>query len=171
MKCANQDKIGNILWNKGLNKYNDERLLDISKKSSEQMHREYANGTRDKNKIVEKANEARRKKGLDKFKTNPSMHVSKRGYLMIYVPGRGNVKYHHYIWEQKYGKLPKGMHLHHIDGNRLNNKIENLQLLTPSEHCKLHFKHTQQYLKKNWNRAKTAKRNSKGRFKPNNPTD
>lgn len=31
-------------------------------------------------------------------------------------------------------------HIHHLDGNRLNNKLDNLVYLTPSEHFKLHKK-------------------------------
>jgi hypothetical protein len=32
----------------------------------------------------------------------------------------------------------KGMDVHHIDGNRYNNKPENLKLLSPEEHAKIH---------------------------------
>ena len=35
-------------------------------------------------------------------------------------------------------KLKHGEEIHHIDGNKLNNSIENLQLLTTAEHRKLH---------------------------------
>ena len=40
-------------------------------------------------------------------------------------------------------KIPKGMVLHHIDGDKLNNNISNLQLMTNSEHIKLHDKERQ----------------------------
>jgi recombination protein RecA len=35
--------------------------------------------------------------------------------------------------------IPKGHHIHHIDKNHHNNKIENLQLVTPEEHGKIHY--------------------------------
>lgn len=160
-KCFKKD---NPPWNKGLTKSEDKRLMSISLKSREQMHREYTNGTRDKNKIVSKAHEAVIKKGLDKFNSNPTKMVGKRGYCLIYIPQRGWVKEHHWVWEQHNGNVPKGMILHHIDGNRLNNKLDNLELMNPKEHGIIHFEHTKQYLEKNWDRAKDAKRNSKGQF-------
>lgn len=42
------------------------------------------------------------------------------------------------IYEEHCGKIPKGYHIHHIDGNPLNNDITNLQLLTAEEHVQIH---------------------------------
>jgi hypothetical protein len=43
------------------------------------------------------------------------------------------------IYERFHGiKIPKGMHIHHIDGNKNNNDISNLQMVTPEEHCRIH---------------------------------
>ena len=52
----------------------------------------------------------------------------------------GNFKnlMHRYVWEFYNGKIPKGYEIHHKDGNRANNTIENLQCLSKSEHQKLH---------------------------------
>jgi len=47
---------------------------------------------------------------------------------------------HNYNWEKVNGKIQKGYELHHIDLNKINNEVSNLQLLTPSEHTKLHSK-------------------------------
>lgn len=41
--------------------------------------------------------------------------------------------YHQYVWEQKYGKIPKGMNVVFKDGNSLNCKIENLEMITDEE--------------------------------------
>lgn len=67
--------------------------------------------------------------------------IGKDGYTYIYVEGQGSVKEHIYIMEQKLGrKLNKNECVHHIDHNKSNNSIDNLMLLTRSEHSKLHRK-------------------------------
>lgn len=50
------------------------------------------------------------------------------------------INWSHIIWERHHGKVPKGMIVHHINGDVTNNRIENLKLVTRSEHTKLHPK-------------------------------
>lgn len=45
---------------------------------------------------------------------------------------------HDLIWIEQFGEIPKGMIIHHKDENKLNNKIENLQLVSHKEHRKIH---------------------------------
>ena len=47
---------------------------------------------------------------------------------------------HRYLWTQKHGEIPDGHHIHHIDGDKLNNDIENLECLSASEHLVNHHK-------------------------------
>lgn len=47
---------------------------------------------------------------------------------------------HRVIWEKAHGPIPKGHEVHHIDGNGNNNSLDNLILLTTSEHKHLHGK-------------------------------
>lgn len=47
---------------------------------------------------------------------------------------------HRYVWEYYNCKIPKGYHIHHIDGDKSNNDISNLQLLQGKEHWTLHGK-------------------------------
>lgn len=47
---------------------------------------------------------------------------------------------HVYVWEYYNGTIPKGYEVHHIDFDRSNNDISNLQLLTKSEHKHIHAK-------------------------------
>ena len=45
---------------------------------------------------------------------------------------------HTYIYEKHNGSIPKGYEIHHIDHNKDNNEIDNLQMLTRKEHNKIH---------------------------------
>jgi hypothetical protein len=62
--------------------------------------------------------------------------LGENGYLRT-----GRDKYvHRMVWEKHHGPIPNGHHIHHKDGDKLNNVIENLELLTASEHGCLHHK-------------------------------
>lgn len=52
----------------------------------------------------------------------------------------GEDKMHTYVWEHYNGKVDKGYHIHHIDGNKSNNKIENLEKLLGADHLSAHGK-------------------------------
>lgn len=48
------------------------------------------------------------------------------------------------IWEQNFGPIPKDFNgkayeIHHIDGNRTNNRIENLKCVSIQEHYDIHY--------------------------------
>ena len=45
---------------------------------------------------------------------------------------------HDEVWKKNYGDIPKGMIVHHIDGNKRNNDIKNLMLLSIRDHNRLH---------------------------------
>lgn len=42
------------------------------------------------------------------------------------------------VWEFHHGTIPDGYEIHHVDGDRNNNAIENLQCLTIPEHHQIH---------------------------------
>lgn len=48
---------------------------------------------------------------------------------------------HKEVWKNHNGKIPKGMDIHHKDENTANNEIDNLELLTPTEHQAKHRDH------------------------------
>lgn len=64
--------------------------------------------------------------------------INKDGYYECTTKDR--LMLHNYNWEKVNGKIPKGYELHHIDLNKINNDISNLQLLTSKEHTELHSK-------------------------------
>jgi hypothetical protein len=47
---------------------------------------------------------------------------------------------HRWVWMIEVGEIPKGFDIHHKDGNKDNNDISNLELITRSEHQKKHWK-------------------------------
>lgn len=55
-----------------------------------------------------------------------------------YFQRKGN-RLHRVVYEKTQGVIPKGMHVHHIDGDRSNNSPDNLELLTVKEHVKEHI--------------------------------
>ena len=99
--------------------------------------------------------QARLKIGLSKLKEkNYNWKGGKylnRGYLLIYAPGHpfNHKKYvpeHRLVMEYKIKRYLKPTEIvHHIDGNKVNNRIENLLLCkNPEEHKKIHLKKEEQ---------------------------
>lgn len=41
---------------------------------------------------------------------------------------------HRQVWIREHGEIPKGYIIHHINGNKKDNRIENLELLSHKEH-------------------------------------
>lgn len=52
---------------------------------------------------------------------------------------KGIQSLHREIYKANIGAIPEGSHIHHRDGNPLNNEPENLECLTASEHVKEHL--------------------------------
>jgi len=109
---------------------------------------QYENGVRDAQKITEKAHQTLRDKGHYKRdntylqgENNPAWkggrNITQKGYVRIRKFG-GYVLEHRYVWEQANGEIPPGYQIHHINHNKQDNRLENLQLLSNSEHQKLH---------------------------------
>jgi len=69
------------------------------------------------------------------FNSIKFIQQGKNGY---YKNQKLGISMHRYVWEFYNGKIPKGYEIHHIDGNKSNNDISNLQCLFANEHKKLH---------------------------------
>jgi len=58
--------------------------------------------------------------------------LNRAGYLVCAIR-RKQYRVSRLIWMMHFGDIPKGKQIDHIDRNRLNNRIENLRLVTPSQ--------------------------------------
>ena len=65
----------------------------------------------------------------------PKRVRTKRRYVST---GQGWKVQYRWIWESSHGKQPSGFHIHHVDYNSLNDRLENLQLMPEDEHLALH---------------------------------
>lgn len=45
---------------------------------------------------------------------------------------------HQEVWKRHHGPIPEGMHIHHKDGDTLNNTIDNLECISAGEHTLRH---------------------------------
>lgn len=61
---------------------------------------------------------------------------------------------HRYVWECEVGPIPKGYHVHHIDGDKANNDLSNLSIMTNTGHQRLHG---QEQERKAWSRENVKK--------------
>lgn len=72
--------------------------------------------------------------------------IRNNGY---YAKTDGNRTYlHRDVWIKHNGNIPPDLDVHHVDENKTNNKIENLILMSKSEHTKHHGFKNNQYTKK-----------------------
>lgn len=80
------------------------------------------------------------------YRANPDKHPCFKkdkkdlmGYRIVRVPNQGVQREHRYLMEKKLGrKLSTNEHVHHINGKKDDNRLENLVVLTASEHHRDH---------------------------------
>jgi hypothetical protein len=66
-----------------------------------------------------------------------AVYQDRKGYKIIWMDGK-DVRLHVLVWERVNGQKPKGYEIHHIDENKGNYSLGNLQLLSHSDHQRVH---------------------------------
>lgn len=84
---------------------------------------------------------------IDSHQRNDYERIDAAGYVVVGGPQtrgkhtskNGEQRKHRWLMENHLGrKLKENEHVHHIDGNKLNNDLSNLEVLTPREHALRH---------------------------------
>jgi hypothetical protein len=72
-------------------------------------------------------------------------HTMPSGYIRVYVPGHpaansdGYALEHRYVAHEAGWTIPAGSHVHHKNGIKDDNRLENLEVLKASEHHRQHI--------------------------------
>jgi hypothetical protein len=70
------------------------------------------------------------------------------GYARLWATGRGEIsREHRFIHEELHGEIPDGVVVHHKNGNKLDNRTENLVRITKQEHTRYHSTHESEQTK------------------------
>lgn len=76
----------------------------------------------------------------------PRRRVGNTGYVFIWEPAHPLAMRDHYVlehrkvWFDAHGEIPTGHHVHHINGDKTDNRLENLEVKAPSDHHRDHVR-------------------------------
>lgn len=80
----------------------------------------------------------------EKYKHYRGLKFTRDDKTGYYLNSTHRKRLHRYVVECEKGEIPKGYHVHHIDGDKSNNDISNLKLMKAEEHVSLHSVESEQ---------------------------
>lgn len=80
-----------------------------------------------------------RKKGDRWYQKPGTRRETGAGYIQVMCPDGFWYMEHVLAWEAEYGPKPSGWYVHHVNGNKKDNRLENLDLVAASCHKRLHW--------------------------------
>lgn len=117
------------------------KLIGISPQNLSKKFTQYGLGFRNRREAA--INRGMRHRGPNNHKWKGGRKITDSGYVLVVHPdrirrksGKGYVTVyeHRLIWEQINGPIPQGWEIHHLNGVKDDNRIENLQALPCREH-------------------------------------
>lgn len=60
------------------------------------------------------------------------------------------IRAHVWVWQNNFGEVKKGYHIHHVDENKSNNEIDNLQEISAKDHALLHMTDERRKISSEW---------------------
>lgn len=82
-----------------------------------------------------------RKRSFDDISEDTRWRYKTDGRAYTFYWERGKRKWiyrHQWVWIKHHGAIPRGHQVHHIDFNRTNDALSNLECIPRSEHLKIH---------------------------------
>lgn len=113
--------------------------------------------------------------GTIRVRTRHNRGGTKRAWIKVAEPNDWRL-YACVVWEATNGAVPPGMLLHHKNGNALDDRVENLELLTRAQHFQHHRPEFEQKriassAKTRWARRWSTKSSTKRTGRPPSYTD
>ena len=73
-----------------------------------------------------------------KHRRGGPLHTDRKGYLRTYDREGKKCAVHRACWEAHHGPIPEGHVVHHVNEDRVDNRVENLDCMPDAEHGQLH---------------------------------